>query len=230
MKGHAFMTICLALATGACSTSTRELSLDQRNAREAIDRAEQEGAKKYSRPDLEAAKTELEMARSAENAALRDRQEARDALVAAQTRDERAKRRMSLRRGELEDAETERQNDILAIDAAGKRADELRSKGVSEDEVSQLTDGHVAMLKVKVRSLESDIRAAKEDISAMESVRGDAQMEVKTSRARLKTAEERLTAARASYVRVEERANLARAQALDTRRTMLAEKIEAMNP
>jgi hypothetical protein len=229
MKGPVPLLLASLLALGGCS-STRELSSEQRNASDAITRAEKAGAKRYSSAELESAKDDLERARLAEDAATRDRKVAREQLASAQRRNERARRRLQMRRALLESDEEERRNQIAALEANEAHAEELRAKGVPPDEVARLSDGEASMIKIRIRNLESEIESIKREIAAMESVQKDSNLEIEMAQARLKSAEDRLEASRAIYAHVEQRANLARAEALDARRTELSEKIEKLSP
>jgi len=222
--------IAIVCSVAGCSSTNKEPSTESRNAESAIRRAENEGAKENASGDLEAAKEQLAAGRLAEDAALRDRKSAHADLMAAQKREERARSRIALRNASLAQAEDDRKTQLLALDATSTRAEELREKGVKEEEISTLIDPQAKMLKIHIKSLEQDIEAMKKDIAAMEAVRRDAALEIAMARARLKTAEERLTAARANYVRAEERANLARANSLDARRARLAEQISDTSP
>lgn len=222
--------VLLILGGGGCSSSSRELSTESQNAQSAIDRAENAGAKKYAESDYAAAKNELETARAAEEGAIRDKNAAQQQILAAQRRDDRARARTANRKAALGEVSEQRQQLLLQLDATQQHGEELRAKGVPEDEVTSVTEPREQMLKIKIKSLESEIDSMTKDIRAMDAVRKDAAIELDAARQRLKSAEERLSAARASYARVEQRANVARANALDARRGELSHEIGALSP
>src|SRR5581483_8227958 len=102
MKKTVALWFAVACGLAGCSSSSqRDLSSDARNADEAITRAEDAGAKKYSATTLDAAKDDLNRAKVSEDAALRDRADARERLAAAQQRSERARKRQLMRQSLL---------------------------------------------------------------------------------------------------------------------------------
>lgn len=230
MKKLGSLWLAVACASAGGCASTKELSTESRNATSAIEKAEKAGAKQHATVDLEVAKGELAAARHAEDAAVRDRKAAHGQLVAAQKRDDRARIRIASRKAALTEHEEERRAQLLLLDTTKEHAEELRTNGVTDEEVSELIDTRQHLIEIRIKSLEAELESIKKELIAMESVRKDAALEIQTARARLKTATVRLQAARASYARAEERANVAHAGALDARRTALAEEIGELAP
>jgi len=230
VKKHPFVWLVVVCVLGGGCSSKRELSRESRNAETAIERAEDAGAKKYDPANLEVAKDQLEASRAGEAAALRDRQKAHDLLLTAQKRDERAKLRLTNRKATLAEAEEERKNQLLTLDALKTHGEDLRRSGVPEADVTNMVEPQEQMVKIRIRTLDAQIASQKKEIEAMEAVRKDAGMEIDVAKARLKSSSERLQAARAGYVRVEEQANLARANSLAARRGQMSDQIGELTP
>jgi chromosome segregation ATPase len=229
VKKTSALLIAVICAFAGCS-STRELSSEERGAKVAIARAEDSGADKYSGATLQEAKEDLERAKVSENAALRDKKAANDQLLAAQQRNDRAKRRIVVREAQLAQAEEDRKSQLVALDETKARADDMRARGIPEEDVMKVFDERANMQKVRIHDLESQIASLQKEIAAMQNVKRDSDTEIQTARSRLRTAEDRLESARASYRQVEDRANLARAEALDARRGELSDQIGRMTP
>jgi hypothetical protein len=220
----AFMLLLALSAPIGCS-STRELSADNQNAEAAISMAEKAGAKHYAPGDMELAREDLRRAKVSEAAALEDRSAARQQLETMRKRDQRAERRLQYRRAELAQVEEERRAHDLALQRLTEHAAVLREKGLPEEEVSAIVDPQTAMTKVKIRQLEAQSASLEKEIAAMENIRKDSALQSDAARARLRSAEDRLQASRATYQEVQDRANLARSRALDGKRAELSDSI-----
>lgn len=219
--------LVLGLAIVGCSSS-RHFPEERSEAEQAIDRATEAGADKHSKLTLESARDTLAHAQQAEDEAHHDKGEARDQLHAAQARLERSTQRLELKHRALEDELDQKKVQQLALDRLGERRDELRKKGLAEDEIARLTDVETAFANLKLRSIDATLASIEKEIELLELEKKDAQLDIDAANARLATADQRLETARLLFLRAQQQAKVAEAEAVDVKRLGLKARMTEM--
>jgi len=219
--------LVVAGAVTGCSSSSH-FPEESRESETAIKSAEKAGASEHSKIMLESARDLHEHAKRAEEAATRDSKEAREQLKAAQKRAERADQGLASAKRKKAQESDAKQGYLLAIDRQKEHADELRKKGVSEDEIQRLNETDTQLTNLRIRSCDAAIAALEKEIELCELEKLDAQLSADAAKARLDTADKRLEVARLLFRASEEEARVAEAESLDEKRIGTRARINQM--
>ena len=216
------------LAVMAGCTSSRHFPEDSSDAEHAIERAEDAGAGEHSKMALVQARDTLERARRAEDDATHDKQAAREQLHAAKRRAERAEQRLELRRRRRGEFQDEKRVQEMAIERVKERQSDLRAKGLSDEEVTRLTDMEQSFARIRLRGIDAELATVEKELELLELEKKDAHLDVDAASARLATADQRLVVSRALFQRAQEQARLAEAESLDARRAGFRARVNTM--
>ncbi len=210
--------------------SSGHFAAESRNAQESIDRAESAGADEHARCSVELARDTMKEARTAEDLATKDRDDAQEQLDRAQKRGVEARATLDAKRDQLARTRDDQESQELAIARIESRTGALRSKGVSEAELHGLEDVQQALARGRLASIEAAIAALSEQVALRELEQKDAQLDACAARARIVTADQRLQVARRLYERAGHLAKVAEAESLNIERLGLQAKITETSP
>ncbi len=212
----------LALA-GCASSSHFPQEFDA--AEEEICAAKDEQADDGAGEPLASAKRTMKEAKEAEDEATRDREEARERLVAADERAARAATQLELVRGLLAREVEQRgvhEAEIARVDSRGVA---LRERGVTETEVEELSTGDRALAQRRLETTSSRIEALEQQLRLHELERKDAELERSSAQARIDTADQRLEVVRLLFRHAQSQARQARSEALDVQRARASARL-----
>jgi hypothetical protein len=220
--------LLVAAAAMAGCNSSNHFPDESRDAEQAIKRAEDAGASQHSRAMLESARDLRDHAKRAEEEAQRDSKDAHEQLRMAQKRGARADQGLKSARRRKKVEEDTKQEYLATLDRQREHAEELRSKGVTEEEIQRLTETDNAITNLHVRSCDSAIAALEKEIELYELEKLDAQLTADAAKTRLDAVEKRLEVARLLFRAAQEEARVAEGDALEEKRAREGARINSM--
>jgi hypothetical protein len=213
--------LVLAAALAGCSSSSPPPSRapeDSRDIDHTIDHTDDTAATEHSRVVSETARDSLARARTGEEEASRDKTTANNQLSAAKRRLERVDQRLAKKRSQQQVEESDRKVQMLALDRIQQKRDDLRVKGLHEDEIARLTDADAAYAELRMNSVDATLATVEKEVELCELERRDAQLEVDTANTRISMADQRIQASRALAQRAQQQAKVAEAEAAEAKR------------
>jgi hypothetical protein len=209
---HLWAISTMLLVAGCAET---QFAREEKSAERQIDVAKDEGA---SPEALEAARGSLKFARESETRATNDLAGGREDLKKAQDRQQAARAVSNEKRAASEGADAKvfaAEQDAIRV---AERQSDLRSKGLSETDVSAASGLEMSRAKQRVAST----RAARETLVLEIPLAGlecdAAQTAIKAAETRISSAEQRLNVARSLYARSEQQAKGVEMEALAGKR------------
>jgi hypothetical protein len=223
-------TLCVgiaivALAGGGCgSMHYRE---DEMAAKGAVKDAKKAGATKES---LRVANESITFARRAEKSASNDLDQASKDITDAQARYDRAARKQFEHKNSLAQSEALIDATSSELDRSREREEALRFKGVTEDELKNLTGPEQGLAQLRLDNLKTTRDTLKKQLDLCDLEFKDAEIHLTAARSRQETARQRLEVARSLIRQAELQARVARGEALAMQRASATRALSSETP